>query len=48
MSEVLVLGMLPFSQTKTSLVVGEAFKRFGEKIKMIHAVMRAPSVPGRI
>lgn len=37
----IVWGMLPFSQTDTSLVVGEAFKMFDGKIKMIQAVMCA-------
>ncbi len=37
----IVWGILPFFQTKTSLVVGEAFKMFDGKIKMIQAVMRA-------
>ncbi len=35
----IVWGMLPFFQTNRSLVVGEAFKMFDGKIKMIQAVM---------
>jgi hypothetical protein len=32
-------GMYPFEQTASALVVGEAFKIFDDKIKMIQAVM---------
>lgn len=35
----IVWGMLPFSQSANSLVVGEAFKIFNGKIMMIQAVM---------
>jgi len=35
----IIWGMLPFSQTATALVVGEAFKMIDGKIMMIQAVM---------
>ena len=35
----IIWGMLPFSQSSSALVVGEAFKIFGGKIMMIQAVM---------